>query len=98
LTNANSSGNISRKRHPKKEVEAALVEIEALGVRIDVVERGHVWARMYCPCGARPHQQSVDSSPKSPGNEAHRLKEFPKRWARDHERAKEQQRRRAKDD
>jgi len=98
LTNANSSGNISPKRHPKKEVEAALVEIEALGVRIDVVEHGHVWARMYCPCGARSHQQSVDGSPKSAGNEAHRLKGFPKRWARDHERAKEQQRRRAKDD
>jgi len=98
LTNANSSGNISRKRHPKKEVEAALVEIEALGVRIDVVEHGHVWARMYCPCGARSHQQSVDGSPKSAGNEAQRLKGFPKRWARDHEPTSGQQPRSSADD
>lgn len=39
---------MSRRRHPNKDVEAALVYAEARGWRVEAA-RGHAWARMYCP-------------------------------------------------
>ncbi len=72
-------------RHPKGEVEAALVDLETKGVVIKVVHHGHVWARLYCACGAGAHQGSVGGTPKSPGNEARRLRSMSARWERAHE-------------
>lgn len=87
LTNANTSGNISRKRHPKKEVEAALEQLEAQGVRVDVRENGHVWARLLCSCPDRQHQTSVHSTPQNPGNHAKALLSTVIRWTVQHQEA-----------
>jgi hypothetical protein len=39
---------MTRRRHPIKEIEAALAHAEARGWRV-VSARGHAWARLYCP-------------------------------------------------
>lgn len=65
---------MAREKHPKKEVEAALADLESVGVRVEVKHHGHVWARVYCPCGASEHMTSVGSTPNVPENEARRLR------------------------
>jgi hypothetical protein len=39
---------MSRSRHPKKEVEAAIAHAEANGWRVSV-GGGHAWGKIYCP-------------------------------------------------
>lgn len=73
-----------REKHPKPEVEAALEDLGEKPVRIAVVHHGHVWGRIYCNCGARGHQISINSTPKSPGNEARRLRAAWVTWERKH--------------
>lgn len=76
---------MARERHPKREVEEALVELErCFGVGVDVRHHGHVWARMYCACRAAGHQASVASTPEVPANEARRLRAVVARWDRQH--------------
>lgn len=44
---------MSRPKHPKKEIESALVFVEVLGWRVQV-STGHAWGRIYC------HYNSVE--------------------------------------
>ncbi|WP_280551654.1 hypothetical protein [Halomonas sp. 25-S5] len=39
---------MTRPRHSKKDIEAALVHAEAQGWRIEPAS-GHAWGRLYCP-------------------------------------------------
>lgn len=71
-----------RSRHPKKEVERVLRELEQLGWAI--VERpgkGHAWGLLRCPkpsddcrCG-QYCQMTISSTPQNPGNHAAKLRQ-----------------------
>lgn len=70
---------MTRSRHSKKEVEAALVYAEAHGWRVEPAP-GHAWGRLYCPyndtecrCGEFCIV-SVWSTPKNPANHARQLR------------------------
>ena len=65
---------MTRPRHSKKEIEAALAHAEAQGWRIELAS-GHAWGRLYCPhndsecrCGEFCIV-SVWSTPKNPANQ-----------------------------
>lgn len=72
---------MSRSRHPKKEVEQVLGELEEHGWR--VVERdgkGHAWGLLRCPnhskdcrCGEFC-QMTINSTPQNAGNHAAKLR------------------------
>jgi hypothetical protein len=58
---------MTRRRHPNKEIEAAVADAEAKGWRLR--EQGH-WGRLYCPHADRDGcQVGVNGTPKNP--EAH---------------------------
>ena len=64
-----------RKRHPKPEVEEALVFAELNGWTVRDTAAGHKWGDMRCPEASREGcRESIWSTPKSPGNHAKRLK------------------------
>ena len=64
-------GNMARRRHPKKEVEAALREAETEGWIITISPKGHPWGRMTCPERSRLGcQRSIYSTPRNPGGHA----------------------------
>lgn len=70
---------MTRRRHSKKEIEAALVYAEAQGWRVELAS-GHAWGRLYCPhndsecrCGEFCIV-SVWSTPKNPANHARQLR------------------------
>lgn len=70
---------MSRPRHSKKEVEAALAYAESRGWRIELAS-GHAWARLYCPwndencrCGEFC-VVSIWSTPRNPGNHARQIR------------------------
>ena len=66
------SAGLARKRHPNKEVEAAVAEAEARGWR--VVMQGH-WGRLYCPFADRDGcQVGVWGTPKNAGNHAKQIR------------------------
>ncbi len=69
-----------RGRHPSKEIELVLRELEALGWVL-VKGKGHAWGLLRCPanssdcrCGAYC-QMSVWSTPKSPERHARQLRQ-----------------------
>ena len=68
------------KRHPKKEVNEAILYAESQGWRVEV-GGSHGYGKLYCPyndksCrGGKRCRVSIWSTPKSPGNHARRLKE-----------------------
>lgn len=70
---------MSRSRHPKKEVEAAIAHAEENGWRVSV-GGAHAWGAIYCPykddecrCGTFC-TASVWSTPKSAENHAKQLR------------------------
>lgn len=73
---------MTRERHPKKEVEEVLRELEALGWT--VVKRngkGHAWGLLRCPanredcrCG-QYCQMTINSTPQNPGSHAAKLRD-----------------------
>lgn len=64
---------MTRPRHPKKEVEDVIKELEALGWRY-VKGKSHVWGRLLCENADRTGCKiSVFSTPKSSGNHAKHL-------------------------
>jgi hypothetical protein len=70
---------MSRTRHPKKEVEAAIQHAENNGWRVSV-GGSHAWGRIYCPyndaecrCGEFCIT-SIWSTPKSPDNHSRQLR------------------------
>ena len=69
-----------RKKHPNKEIEAAVSYAEAQGWRV-IERRGHAWGSLVCPqnsnecrCG-QYCQMSVWSTPRSAGNYAKQLRQ-----------------------
>jgi hypothetical protein len=67
---------MARRRHPNKEIEAALQYAESEGWRVVQSRRGHNWGRMYCPFGARGGcQKSIHSTPRVPHDHAERLRQ-----------------------
>lgn len=54
-----------RARHPKKEVEEAIKDVEADGWMVTPKSSGHRWGVAECGSGCRV---SVWSTPKNPGN------------------------------
>ena len=70
---------MTRPRHSKKEIEAALVYAESHGWRVELAS-GHAWARLYCPWNDESCRCgefcviSVWSTPKSPGNHAKQIR------------------------
>ena len=70
-------GNMPRRRHPKKEVQAALREAEALGWVVTVSPRGHIWGRLLCPKRSRAGcQDSIHSTPRNAANHARHLRQL----------------------
>ena len=73
---------VERPRHPKKEVEAVLRELEALGWKVEKRSgKGHAWGLLRCPkpsdecrCG-KLCQMSVNSTPQNPSNHAVKLRQ-----------------------
>jgi hypothetical protein len=65
-----------RPRHPDKDIEAAVAELEALGWAFKAAGRSaHCWGRLRCPHHDRSGcQVSVWSTPRSPGNHAAALR------------------------
>ena len=64
-----------RKRHPKPEVEEALVFAARSGWTVRDTAAGHKWGDMRCPEASREGcRESIWSTPKNPGNHAKRLK------------------------
>lgn len=61
-----------RPRHPSKEIEAAICELEALGWRYrSAGGSAHCWGRLLCPRHDRTGCQiSIWSTPRSPDNHA----------------------------
>jgi hypothetical protein len=61
-----------RRRHPKKDVERALKEAEAVGWSVQAKRKtGHAWGTMTCPATRWERCVfSVYSTPRSPGDHA----------------------------
>lgn len=70
---------MARKRHPKKEIEAALRYAESHGWRVEV-GGSHAWGIIYCPYNDKDCRcgefciSSVWSTPKNPVNHAKQIK------------------------
>ena len=73
---------MDRYRHPKKEVEKVLRELEGLGWTIQVRHgKGHAWGLLRCPkpsedcrCG-QYCQMTIFSTPQNPGRHAAKLRQ-----------------------
>jgi hypothetical protein len=68
-----------RKKHPKKDVEQALVYAEQQGWKIEI-GGSHAWGKMYCPYNMQDCRcgefciTSIWSTPKNPTNHAKQIK------------------------
>ena len=64
-----------RPRHPNKEIESAIQDLEAAGWSVDAPLSGHAWGRAYCRCATRDGCiASIWSTPKVPENHAAQLR------------------------
>ncbi|MDE2977517.1 MAG: hypothetical protein OXU63_08345 [Acidobacteriota bacterium] len=69
-----------RRRHPKKEVEAAVREAEKAGWTVTLNRRGYRWGVMKCGEASRSGcRESIWSTPRDPVNHAKRLRRVIKR-------------------
>lgn len=70
---------MSRKKHSKKEIEAALVYAEMNGWRVEV-GGSHAWGKIYCPFNDKECRcgefcvSSIWSTPKNSQNHAKQIK------------------------
>jgi len=70
---------MNRKKHPKKEIEAALKYAEKHGWTIKVAG-GHAWGKMYCPNNDKECRcgefciSSIWSTPRNPVNHARQIR------------------------
>jgi len=65
---------ISSRRHPKKEIAAALGRLDGVGFESVEDHNGHRWGWVVCrECGERLR---VHSTPRNPGVEAKRIDQF----------------------
>lgn len=62
---------MARNRHPKKDVEAALRDMEAAGWTVTPTKAGHRWGKARCSIDC---EESIWSTPRSPQNHAKRLR------------------------
>lgn len=73
---------MARDRHPKKEIEKVLRELEQLGWTVERrVGKGHAWGLLRCPkpredcrCGLFC-QMTINSTPQNPSNHAAKLRQ-----------------------
>lgn len=77
--------NVTRARHPKKEVEKALAQMEKAGWEVAMASSGHRWGVAKCGEASRAGcQVSIWSTPRSPGHHArqllHRLEQCSHEW------------------
>ncbi len=80
--------NMARARHPKKDVEAALVGLEEAGWIVTSTSSGHRWGVARCGESNRSGcQVSIWSTPRNPGNHARQLRQTLERcqheWKKD---------------
>ncbi|TXR51955.1 hypothetical protein [Reinekea thalattae] len=70
---------MARKRHAKKEIEAALCYAESFGWKVQV-GGGHAWGKLYCPHNDKNCRcgefcvSSIWSTPKNSDNHAKQIK------------------------
>lgn len=70
---------MARKRHSKKEIEAALRYAEAHGWRVEI-GGSHAWGKIYCPYNNKDCRcgefciSSIWSTPRNAANHAKRIK------------------------
>ena len=66
--------SMSRMKHPKREIEEALVYAEAVGWTVTTTKYGHRWGVIRCAESSRSGcQYSVWSTPRNPQNHARHL-------------------------
>ena len=66
--------NVTRARHPKKEVEDALTQLEEAKWTITATSSGHRWGVARCSESNRAGcQVSIWSTPRNPGSHARQL-------------------------
>ena len=71
-----------RERHPQKELEDALVDVEVAGWRIEVRHHGHTWGRIYCPNGHAGCMKTVYSTPSDAHDHGEQLLQAVRRCQR----------------
>jgi hypothetical protein len=64
------------KRHPNKEINAALQYAESMGWTIFKSPKGHCWGMIRCPHGRGGCQKSIWSTPRVPENHAKAIRRF----------------------
>lgn len=70
---------MSRRRHPKKEIEEAIQYAEQYGWRVSL-GGGHAWGKIYCPENSKDCRCgnfcviSINSTPRSSSNHAKQIK------------------------
>ncbi len=66
-----------RKRHPHKEIEAAIQYAEALGWSYQASgSSSHAWGKLFCPLHTREgHHLSIYATPQSPSHYAHLIRQ-----------------------
>jgi hypothetical protein len=73
---------MARNRHPSKDIEGALLELESMGWRVEEAKgrSAHSWGYVLCPANAGDAcrsgvfcRMSVWSTPRSPRNHAREL-------------------------
>jgi len=64
---------VPRRRHPKKDIEAALRFAEAAGWIVEEIHRGHRWGIVRCPTGA--DVVAVWSTPRDPATLGKRIRQ-----------------------
>lgn len=64
---------MARRRHPKKDVEAAVRVAESAGWSVVEIHRGHRWGVLNCPSGA--DTVTVFSTPRDPATLGKRIRE-----------------------
>jgi len=70
---------MTRRRHPKKEIEDAIRYAEQHNWRIEI-GGGHAWGKMYCPLNDQTCRcgefciTSINSTPRSPANHAKQIR------------------------
>ena len=70
---------MTRKSHPKKEVEEALKYAEGIGWRVEV-GGAHAWGKIYCPYNDKECRcgefciTSIWSTPRNAGNHARQIR------------------------
>jgi hypothetical protein len=58
--------DVTRPKHPDKDLEALLRSLESAGWRI---EKGRKYFKGYCPCG--DHKKTIHVTPSDPGYRRH---------------------------